>query len=176
MPIEHYHYLPRYFDEEDKQALLSRDPEELSSRTGMVNEYMPWDPRLLMSGRYSFVIMPEGSEFRFSLIPEAGGEVPMLRHHELAKGEGVVAAGMIEVRGGKIAYFSNESGHYEPEPESLLIAYSMMKRLHIPLTETVQFGIYGKKEWMSEGMWQDRKQQVVAFLQQDSRLRARRAS
>lgn len=68
-------------------------------------------------GAYLYVLMPNGTLY---CVPDHIA----LNHSHLSAGKPVKAAGMLYCRNGRMITMSNESGHYQPEPEEMTGAFN----------------------------------------------------
>lgn len=73
----------------------------------------------LTDGKYLYVLTRDN---QLLLSPEV--KLPcgaLVRHSSLSRGRPVRAAGIVQVRFGRVFWISNNSGHYKPLPETMLV-------------------------------------------------------
>ena len=98
------------------------EPNELpypdtGERRWVLNKGRGW-PRILPDGSYIYTVTPDG-EVRFSEHPRPTSQ---MHHPELVHGKEVIAAGMMNIQHNIIVAIDNESGHYAPDEDSVLLA------------------------------------------------------
>lgn len=114
----------------DEEASVLREGEYIVNPTRRnINEYIKEGSNYLgsknMNGQYMYVIDMDGN----IIIGTRGGQ--RMPHPTLVGGRNpqVQAAGMIDVRGGKIYSINNASGHFKPGNECLRIARNVFNNL-----------------------------------------------
>lgn len=61
-----------------------------------------------------------------------------MHHPELVHGKEVVAAGMMFVQNNKIIEIDNESGHYEPDEDSVSLALIALRLWNAPIFDELK--------------------------------------
>ena len=115
---------------DDEAAGVLRNGEYVKNPTAhSINDYISEGSNYLgsknMNGQYMYVVDMEGN----IIIGTRGGQ--RMPHPTLVGGNNpqVQAAGMVEIRGGKIYSINNASGHFKPSVESLGIAEDAFSNL-----------------------------------------------
>lgn len=104
-----------------------------------IRKGLPW-PKETKDGYYAYVLMPPRKDapegvLCIAMKPRPSGNIhhPELTHRKgLKEPKEVVAAGMIRILNREVVLINNESGHYHPEPESLVFAAQALKFWGIP--------------------------------------------
>lgn len=89
----------------------------------------PWPTNYFENGSYPYVILPDG-ELRVAAIARPKGNI---HHPELVKGREVIGAGMLTIHDLVVTKYSNESGHYRPDMDSLYYVELVLRVHNIPL-------------------------------------------
>lgn len=115
---------------DDEAAGVLRNGEYVKNPTAHnINDYISEGSNYLgsknMNGQYMYVVDMDGN----IIIGTRGGQ--RMPHPTLVGGRNpqVQAAGMIEIRGGKIYSINNASGHFKPSIESLEVAEDVFSNL-----------------------------------------------
>ena len=115
---------------DDEAAGVLRNGEYVKNPTAHnINDYISEGSNYLgsknMNGQYMYVVDMDGN----IIIGTRGGQ--RMPHPTLVGGKNpqVQAAGMIEIRGGKIYSINNASGHFKPSIESLEVAEDVFSNL-----------------------------------------------
>lgn len=115
---------------DDEAAGVLRNGEYVKNPTAHnINDYISEGSNYLgsknMNGQYMYVVDMDGN----IIIGTRGGQ--RMPHPTLVGGSNpqVQAAGMIEIRGGKIYSINNASGHFKPSIESLEVAENVFSNL-----------------------------------------------
>ncbi len=115
---------------DDETAGVLRNGEYVKNPTAhSLNDYISEGSNYLgsknMNGQYMYVVDMDGN----IIIGTRGGQ--RMPHPTLVGGRNpqVQAAGIVEIRGGKIYYINNASGHFKPSIESLEIAEDAFSNL-----------------------------------------------
>ncbi len=115
---------------DDEAAGVLRNGEYVKNPTAHdINDYISEGSNYLgsknMNGQYMYVVDMEGN----IIIGTRGGQ--RMPHPTLVGGSNpqVQAAGIVEIRGGKIYSINNASGHFKPSVESLRIAENAFSNL-----------------------------------------------
>ena len=115
---------------DDEVAGVLRNGEYIKNPTAHnINDYISEGSNYLgsknMNGQYMYVVDMDGN----IIIGTRGGQ--RMPHPTLVGGSNpqVQAAGMIEIRGGKIYSINNASGHFKPSIESLEVAEDVFSNL-----------------------------------------------
>lgn len=120
-----------------------------------------WPEDQIADGYYPFILFE--NEFRMSRqrVEEPSSERRQNLHSFLAEGQDVIAAGMVGIKDGKVMYISNRSGHYKPEPTSLLHVSYALYQLRAPMAEEVEFKIFTKVSRPDFGFFKTRLNAVL---------------
>lgn len=93
-----------------------------------------WYPEAIKDGTYAYCVLPDG-EVRLSESPRPQSSIS---HPELVGNKAVIAAGMLEVKEGSIQCIDNQSGHYEPDGDSINFALIAFRYWNIPLSSELR--------------------------------------
>jgi hypothetical protein len=99
----------------------------------VIRRGQPWPGQELKEGTFPYAVLPD-AEVRIAKLPRPLGQID---HSELVNGQDVIAAGMLKFHEGKIAYISNESGHYCPDSDCPSIAKMVFNFWGLPMIEDV---------------------------------------
>jgi hypothetical protein len=95
---------------------------------------------------YNDIFAMDQMEFIYVGDPKAG----KFHHSTFLSGKPVLCAGEIQVRGGKITYISNESGHYRPSTRDLMACVGILQRKYnCDLTRMKVADLETKHDWNS---------------------------
>ncbi|MBS0272150.1 MAG: hypothetical protein JSR85_05835 [Proteobacteria bacterium] len=111
-------------------------------------------------GLYTYVIDRKGN------IRVASAVMGLGEHIKLAEGKPVLAAGMIEIKDGKITYLSDESGHYMPRLVHFIHAIKKFKNVILPEAKIRHFAVTSRKD--VEAHIKELKDKTVAHYSQAS--------
>lgn len=93
-----------------------------------------WPARVIDNGLYPYVVLPN-AEVRIGALPRPQGKI---HHPELVGNRDVIAAGMLRITDGQVAYISNESGHYCPGGDCVNYALMALRHFRVPLVDDVK--------------------------------------
>ena len=141
-----YHLLEKYRGEEQLGVKYFSTEERRQYRVSVKNGLLcdhtghPLDPELDLpqfahrNGKAIFVIDPKRQIW--ITFDQRYGKV---HHSSLLAGRPVIAAGELVIEHGQLLSISNASGHYKPDPESLDVAWHILKELGVILSQTERF-------------------------------------
>jgi hypothetical protein len=92
-------------------------------------------------GKAIFVIDPQGK--LWLTFDHRYGRV---HHSSLVAGEPVIAAGEMLLEDGHLLSISNESGHYHPGPESIDVAFTILKLMGVKVSQAERYIIESKAQ------------------------------